>query len=200
MTRIFDAFEQGDASAWSRRAGGLGLGLAISRSIVEAHGGRLTAASDGERKGSTFTVNLAVARLAHTEEEPRTGGRAEGVPPCRGLEILLVEDDEPTVRVMARLLRQRGYVVRTAQSVAEALEVAGCGDFDLLVSDLGLPDGNGLELMERLRSGRQFVGIALSGFGQEGDVAKARDAGFSTHLTKPVDIQALETAILRHAR
>jgi DNA-binding response OmpR family regulator len=106
-----------------------------------------------------------------------------------------VEDDEPTLRVMARLLSHRGYTVATARSVAEGLEAGAREEFDLVISDLGLPDGNGLELMRQLRSRRAVKGIAVSGFGTEADVARSREAGFVAHLTKPVDIRALEATI-----
>src|SRR5262249_55207449 len=113
------------------------------------------------------------------------------------LRILLVEDDAATLQVVARLLRWKGHTVLTATSLAAGLEVAEREEFEVLVSDLGLPDGNGLELMHRLREVRPGVGIAVSGFGMADDVAQSRAAGFAEHLTKPVDIVALEAAIQR---
>jgi PAS domain S-box-containing protein len=196
LPRIFDAFEQGETSSWTRRSGGLGLGLSISRSIVEAMGGDLAAASSGPYQGSTFTLDLTtVPAPAPAASEPPSGAKAPTS--CRGLRILLVEDDEATRRAMARLLQLRGYAVLTAQNMAAGLETAASEPFDLLISDLGLPDGNGLELMRKLREQRPVTGIAVSGFGMDEDVRESHAAGFAAHLTKPVDIQKLETTIRR---
>jgi CheY-like chemotaxis protein len=112
--------------------------------------------------------------------------------------ILLVDDHHDTNRAMARLLQRLGYDVCTADSVRSALEAAGSGaTFDLLISDIGLPDGTGLELMQQLRQRQSIKGIALSGFGMEEDVRKSKAAGFYEHLTKPINFKRLETAI-RH--
>jgi PAS domain S-box-containing protein len=196
LPRIFDAFEQGENSSWSRRSGGLGLGLSISRSIVEALGGCLVATSAGPYQGATFTLDLAVvpAPASEAAEQPLASRHP---PAARGLRILLVEDDEATMRAMARLLQIRGHVVLTAQSLAAGLEAAANEEFDLLISDLGLPDGNGLELMRNLREQRPVKAIAVSGFGMDEDVRECHAAGFAAHLTKPVDFQKLETTIQR---
>src|SRR5205823_3560087 len=118
LARVFDAFEQGEVAA-SRRFGGLGLGLAICRSVIEAHGGRLTASSEGKDKGSRFSVELATADAAVAPAATHPGRHPESGPLT--LKILLVEDNADTLRVMARLLRQRGYEVQAADSVASAL-------------------------------------------------------------------------------
>ena len=120
------------------------------------------------------------------------------VTPRRALRLLLVEDHGDTARIMCRLLRGEGYEVETAADVATALELAGSQSFDILVSDLGLPDGSGLDLMRALRSqGAEIPGIALSGYGSEQDVKRSREAGFSAHLTKPVSLPKLEEAMAR---
>ncbi|GAC1470951.1 MAG: hypothetical protein NVSMB9_16590 [Isosphaeraceae bacterium] len=193
LPRIFNAFQIGVLHG-SRRFGGLGLGLAISRTVVETLGGRLTVFSAGKGKGATFTLRIAAVAPAAsvTEAPPR---RHEPPRETRPLKILLVEDDPSTQRILARLLRSRGREVTTAGSVSEAMEAARPGGFDLIVSDIGLPDGTGWELMQLLRSQGVVRGIALTGFGMEEDVRRSREAGFLAHLTKPIDFQKLEATI-----
>jgi PAS domain S-box-containing protein len=187
---IFDAFVQGRDV--TRRHGGLGLGLSISRRLVEMHGGTLEASSPGEGGGSTFTLHLPTTSVAAEEvsspAEPG-GGHAPG------RTILLVEDHPDTSRTMKRLLHQNGYRVCTADSVASALRAADAERFDLLICDIGLPDGSGLDLMRQLLAKRPVTGIALSGYGMEHDVRRSIEAGFSDHLTKPVDVRRLEAVI-----
>ena len=193
LPKIFDAFEQGEANV-TRQFGGLGLGLAVSRSLAEAQGGRLTAASDGRNQGAAFTLELATVPAPAPEPDgvPSAAAMRAGAGPLR---ILLAEDNEESARVLARLLRRRGYDVATADSVAAALAEADRAPFDLLVSDIGLPDGSGLDLIRTLRARRPVRGIALSGFGMEADLRRSLDAGFLAHLTKPIDFGMLETMI-----
>ena len=198
LPRIFDAFEQGCTSV-TQQFGGLGLGLAISRSLARAHGGRLLAASAGKGRGATFTLELPAVdapSAAPVAKSPVVGEGRPGGP----LRILLVEDNVDSLRVMARLLGRRGHSVATAEGVEAALRVVDeRGEFDLLISDLGLPDGTGLDLMRRLRAAGGPPGIALSGFGMDDDLRRSREAGFVEHLTKPVDFPKLEAAIGRIA-
>jgi len=195
LARVFDAFRR-SAAPGTQRFGGLGLGLAISRAVVDAHGGRLTVASAGKGQGTRFIVTLDTVPAA----EPVAPAVSTGPPPAsRASRILLVEDDVVTVRVLARLLRGSGFDVTTAGSVAEASDVAQGGGFDLVVSDIGLPDGTGWDLMPRLREHGICRGIALTGFGLDDDEQRSRDAGFLTHLTKPVDFPRLEEAIRQAA-
>ncbi|HEX8202272.1 MAG TPA: ATP-binding protein, partial [Isosphaeraceae bacterium] len=192
LPRIFNAFEQGERTV-TRQFGGLGLGLTLSKTLVDLHQGRLTAASEGRGHGATFTLELeTVSLLPETSTPPAavmTLGAAQKV-----LRILLVEDHKDTLRIISRLLGRLGYTVKTASSVRMALELAGGEAFDLLISDIGLPDGSGLEIMRTLRP-RAIKGIALSGFGMEDDLRKSREAGFAHHLIKPINFRTLEQVI-----
>jgi CheY-like chemotaxis protein len=171
------------------------LGLAITRALVELHGGKISAESEGRYRGATFTVELHTVPAPLTEPEEPAPAEL-GLTPTH-LRILLVEDHADTARTMTLLLRSLGYRVTTAGSVATALEAAGAEKFDLLISDVGLPDGTGLDLMQKLLARGPMRGIVLSGFGMEEDVKRSLDAGFSLHLTKPIDLQRLEAAIER---
>jgi signal transduction histidine kinase/CheY-like chemotaxis protein len=195
LPHVFDAFQQGGATV-TRSYGGLGLGLAISKALVEAHHGRLEAHSDGQGRGATFRIELpAVVAPATAVPEIEPPIAAPEPQRARPLEILLVEDHYDTARVLKRLLDGSGYHVRTADSVNAALAVAATEPVDLLVSDLGLPDGTGFDLMRQLMERRPVKGIALSGFGTDQDIERSREAGFACHLTKPVDFRRLEEAI-----
>ncbi|HEY2158426.1 MAG TPA: PAS domain S-box protein, partial [Isosphaeraceae bacterium] len=196
LPRIFNAFEQGDA-AITRRFGGLGLGLAISRSLVELHGGRLTASSDGRERGSTFRVEMAaVSAPPESAADGRVGPRPDESSGKTGpLRILLVEDNEDSLRVLGRLLRLRGHDVAGAGTVASAVEAAASNSFDLLISDLGLPDGTGLDVLRGFREHSDCPAIVLSGYGMESDLRRSREAGFAAHLVKPLEIDRLEAAI-----
>lgn len=191
LSSLFNAFEQADTSI-TRRFGGLGLGLTISRALAEMHGGVMSAASAGTGQGATFTLTLSTvdAPLPSSPIEPGITQKS-GVS-CR---ILLVEDHVDTARVMTSLLRKMGYQVDVAGTVREALEVALRVPFQLLISDIGLPDGSGMEIMTRLRDKPGLAGIALSGFGQDDDFKQSQEAGFKAHLVKPVDMRKLQEAI-----
>ena len=197
LPRLFNAFEQGDVRA-ARQQAGLGLGLAISKRLAEAHGGTITASSAGRGRGATFAVEFPAVdeavRAAPAPQRP-AGPRAA----ARPLNVLLVEDHEPTLRVMERLLRRIGHRVTGVTSVASATAAARQDGFDLLISDLGLPDGSGLDVMRQLRDRYEGRAIALTGYGMDSDVAASREAGFAVHLTKPVDVAALQAAIGRAA-
>ena len=193
LGKIFKAFEQG-ASSITRRFGGLGLGLAISKAMVEAHGGTLTVSSAGAGSGATFSLELATVDAPTTADESPKSPMLAGAAKHR--KILLVDDHEDTCVGMKMLLERRGYRVRTAHSVQQALEVAAAEEFELLISDLGLPDGTGYELMETLRQKRPGMpGVALSGFGMESDIEHSRNAGFTEHLIKPINLERLDTIL-----
>lgn len=189
--RVFDAFAQEDHGY---RFGGLGLGLAISHRLVGMHQGRISVESGGRDQGSTFRIELPLAAASmNVELSPGSGPpRVESFPPRR---ILLVEDHEPTRTTLARLLTRRRHHVVEAGTLAAARECASANNLDLIISDIGLPDGDGHTLMSSLRDAYGLPGIALSGYGMEEDLARSRASGFFTHLVKPVDIRSLEAAI-----
>ncbi|HEY1084839.1 MAG TPA: ATP-binding protein, partial [Prosthecobacter sp.] len=186
LPRIFHAFEQGDISG-QHRFGGLGLGLAISKAIVEAHGGKISADSPGLGLGASFEVTLDTIDAAKTAP-PDAKPSANGSPSLR---ILIVEDHEATKTMMARLLKLGGHQVTLASTVGEAHASYLASVFDVVISDLGLPDGNGLDLMRQMQQVRPVQAIALSGYGMEDDVRRSREAGFFAHLIKPVSIVEL---------
>ncbi|HEX4084017.1 MAG TPA: response regulator [Chthoniobacteraceae bacterium] len=190
LPQIFDAFNQGDV-AGQHRYGGLGLGLAISRAIIEAHSGEISAASEGKDKGAVFTVKLASVDA----ESPPCGDHAKESLVPKKLRLLVVEDHEATRSVLARLLARDGHDVTLTATVHDAIAEFAAHRFDAVISDLGLPDGSGLDLMRTMQRQRKVAAIALSGFGMEEDILKAKDAGFSAHLIKPVNINDVRRLI-----
>jgi CheY-like chemotaxis protein/two-component sensor histidine kinase len=194
LPRVFNAFEQGDARI-TRQFGGLGLGLAISRALVELHGGTIRAESEGHGKGATFIVELPGKAISPTCEAPAT--EAKGGPVGKQIRLLLVEDHADTARALARFLRAAGMTVVSAGDVASALAAMERETFDLVVSDLGLPDGDGYELMQAIRAKRIVPGIAMSGYGMDEDIRRTQEAGFTEHLIKPVAVPKLIAAIHR---
>jgi CheY-like chemotaxis protein/anti-sigma regulatory factor (Ser/Thr protein kinase) len=196
LPKIFDAFEQGDANI-TRQFGGMGLGLSISKALVEMHHGTIHAETGGADRGSTFTVELPLL-MAH-EVAPAFSHSPTGNGGKTKLRLLVVEDHPDTARVLGRLLRASGYAVKTAQSAAAALELAAAEPFDVIVSDIGLPDQTGYDLMREIRSRYMMKGIAMSGYGMDEDLRKSRDAGFSDHIVKPANLAQLERSIRRVA-
>jgi signal transduction histidine kinase len=198
LPRIFNAFEQGQSSI-TRKFGGLGLGLAISKAMVLAHGGTISASSPGQNRGTKFTVRLGtIAEPAALDgESPPNGAQPVLAPTAAGarpIRLLVVDDHEDTCTGLKMILEKRGYDITVAYTADQATEKARREKFDLLISDIGLPDRSGYELMQEMR-GRGVPGIALSGFGMETDINRARAAGFSEHLTKPINFERLEEVI-----
>jgi PAS domain S-box-containing protein len=192
LGRLFQPFEQG--SDITNRYGGLGLGMAISKALVEIHAGEISAASEGQGRGSTFSVNLPSIH-ASTIKLPLTAPPGRPRRDAQGINILLVEDHEDSAEVMSRLLREKGYSVQTCSRVAEAVKIAGERRFNLILSDIGLPDGTGIDLIHQVRQHSSIPAIALTGFGMDQDIERYKAAGFDAHLTKPVNFQKLEMII-----
>ena len=191
QARIFNAFEQGER-AITRRFGGLGLGLAISKTLVELHDGTIAVESEGMDRGATFCVALAALEAPEIASKKTVSGN--GALPA-SLRVLIVDDHAETLRVLSALLSKRGHKVSTAGSLQRALEILEGGRFDVLISDIGLPDGDGHELIRAAKGRQALKGIALSGFGMEDDRRNSRESGFDYHLTKPIEFQKLESVL-----
>jgi len=191
LSGIFNAFVQ----AHGDRSKGLGLGLSISQVLTELHGGTIEARSAGSGKGSVFTVRLP--RPAQIPGKTYSGAQADRSTDS-SLRILLVEDHADTLRGLERLLRSKGHKVISAGTFRDASKAMGESAFDLLLSDIGLPDGRGLDLMDlfvKAAENRPVAGIALSGFGTPEDIKKSHAAGFRNHLTKPVEFSNLQKCL-----
>lgn len=190
LTRVFVPFEQADRSR-SERYGGLGLGMSISRALAEQMGGTLSAESEGVGQGSTFTLRLPSLQKDAAASAP-TPTLTDAQKPRR---ILLVEDHADTSLTLSRLLKVRGHEVRTASTVHAALGAFDPERIDLVICDIGLPDGTGYDFIRAVRQRSDVVAIALTGFGMSSDVDRALDAGFNSHLTKPIDLARLEAVM-----
>ena len=199
VPHVFDRFRQADASS-TRRHGGLGLGLAIARQLVELHGGTLRAHSEGEGRGATFTVELPLRIARQPAGAPRARPRTERPAPPRspaadlsGLKVLAVDDHADARELVRQILEDCGARVTTAGSAAEALALAARGRPDVLVSDIGMPDGDGCDLLRQLRAlgGAEIPAIALTAFARPEDRSRVLDAGFRAHIAKPVEPAAL---------
>ncbi len=192
LGRIFEPFVQ-ESHEGKHRSGGLGLGLAITRNLVTLQKGRISVHSKGRGHGSTFRIELPLA----TPSSSRTGTPASEEPssPGTGHRILLVEDHEDTRLSLKRLLEHQGHKVYAVGTAGEARAAADEHECDLVISDLGLPDGDGHTLMAEMRDRHGLPGIAVSGYGTAGDIQKSRTSGFFTHLVKPIHIAELESAM-----
>ena len=189
MTDVFAPFVQGDSSI-HERFGGLGLGLSICKRLMDAHGGSISAWSDGLNLGSSFTLQFPCA----SAEVARPRAPLAEAPDS--LCILLVEDNEDSRDCMSRLLQMRGHQVVDARNGGEALQFGQSCTFDMLISDVSLPDLSGLALLAKLRETQpDLEGISLSGYAMPADVVKSKEAGYLAHLSKPVALPKLDDAI-----
>lgn len=193
---LFQAFEQVSRDI-TRRFGGLGLGLSIGRSLILAHGGRIWGESPGPGKGATFFIQLPLRAPSVTSPKPVSEPQQDNV---SNLKILLIEDHEDTRNVFHLILSARGHRVQAVETAQDALSLAEEQAFDMVISDLGLPDLSGIELMKQLREKYGLPGIAVSGYGMEDDIARSREAGFRYHLTKPFDPARLDELIAAMGR
>jgi len=195
LKKIFTPFEQG-AAAGKAHFGGLGLGLTISRAIVELHGGSITAASNGLHLGATFTVSLPIGKDGKAVQSTEVREPARRQAP---LHILLVEDNDDTRILLARLLERESHRVQAVSSCRDAysaFEDAASGPFQALISDLNLPDGNGFEVVRKIKAKTPGIkAIALSGYGSEEDIQRSIESGFNVHLTKPIALENLRQVL-----
>jgi CheY-like chemotaxis protein len=196
---MFEYFRQEDGST-TRKFGGLGLGLAIARQIVEMHGGKVWVQSQGEGQGATFIVQLpAMKQTASIVPEP-IGTKTDAGLPLEGIQILLVDDEPDTREFQAFLLEQNGAHVRAVASSLEALQALEQSIPDVLVSDIGMAQMDGYMLLQQIRSrspnqGGMIPAIALTAYAAEIDRQQALQVGFQTHITKPVEPSVLVRAI-----
>jgi len=192
LSRVFQPFEQAERG----KKGGLGLGLAISKSLVDLHGGEIGVTSEGKGKGTTVAITLpTVTERPVNNDAKKPSGKGE----LTRLRILLLEDHVDTSESLTLLLELQGHTVTQAFDVATALGHAREQDFDILLSDLGLPDGTPEEVMKAVALRNSAPGVALTGFGMDKDIERTRSYGFMHHLVKPVDVRRLEEILLECA-
>jgi signal transduction histidine kinase/CheY-like chemotaxis protein len=204
LSKIFERFRQVDSST-TRQKGGLGLGLAIVRSLTEAHGGRVSAESEGPGKGATFTVMFPVS-VAERDQARATGDHvAMTARPLHGVRVLVVDDEEDARELVAEVMADAGAHVAKAGSAAEAYRLLQANPPHVLISDIGMPDEDGFSLLRRVRAlppnkGGDVPAVALSAYSRPEDIRAAAEAGFQLHIAKPVRPDKLLEAITVWAR
>ena len=191
LASIFTPFEQADPSV-SRQFGGLGLGLAISRHLVDLHHGRIEAESRGRSFGTTFKITLDT--LPEDAREASTDSASPKHVP-KQLRILLVEDHRDTRHALSRLLTHFGHQTSVADSTQRALQMMASQRFDLVLCDIGLPDGSEYDVISKAKAEGPIKAVAITGFGTDEDIRRSKQAGFDFHLVKPVDFQELRTVL-----
>jgi CheY-like chemotaxis protein len=191
LSSIFEMFAQVNRSL-EMAQGGLGIGLTLAQRLVQMHGGRIEARSDGHGMGSEFIVRLPVAPSVAEEQPPREAGTIRAADRRR---ILVVDDNRDSATSLAILLKFKGNETQTAHDGLEALDVAAAFRPDVILLDIGMPNLNGYDACQRIREqpwGRDVVLVAVTGWGQDEDKKRSRDCGFNFHMVKPVDPGALE--------
>lgn len=211
LPNVFDAFRQEDASP-SRTRGGLGLGLAITRQLVELHGGRVTCDSEGEGRGATFTVSLPISAVGPSREAPKSAARQFGADASyerpahlRGLRVLVVDDDDDARSLVAMILEDCGSRVTTAHGVDDAMRRIAEDVPDVLLSDIGMPEADGYDLIRKIRalpreSGGDMPAAALTAYARPEDRRRLLNSGFSIHLPKPVEPAELVAVVATLSR
>ena len=203
LGQVFDRFRQADAGT-TRRSGGLGLGLSIVKHLTELHGGNVRVASDGLDQGATFIISLPLQTVRHEPEELIDDERhaspdeAAKKPDLTGIRVLVVDDEEDSIEIVGRILERKGAAVRTARSMVKALEEFTRFSPQVLITDIGLPEHDGYELLARLRElpgGRSVPAVALTAMARNEDRIRALRAGFHLHIVKPVDFTELVAVV-----
>ena len=202
LPHVFERFRQADSST-TRSHGGLGIGLALVKSFVESHGGTATARSDGPNTGSQFTVKLPLVSTGHLSSNGDGAAPPEPARTGDSRRVLVIEDAPDTLDLLRVIFEARGYFVTACASAEEAIEAARAARFDLVVSDVGLPQVDGYELMRALRrlpGTSRVPAVALTGYAAPKDVEQTLAAGFDAHVPKPVDPAVLTATVERVAR
>jgi CheY-like chemotaxis protein len=197
LDRIFDMFTQVDCSV-ERSHGGLGIGLTLVRRLVEMHSGSVDVHSDGPGKGSEFTVRLPIVVGLLQDPQQHDG---QGMTPSGKRRVLVVDDNENAAKVLGMLLKALGNDVRTAYDGLAAIELAEEFLPDIVLLDIGMPKLNGYDTAQRIRQqpwGKKMVLAALTGWGQEDDKRRTRDAGFDHHFVKPVEPAMLQRLLAEY--
>ena len=196
LPHVFEIFRQADASS-ARRQGGMGIGLALVKQLAELHGGRVSAESKGAGAGARFSVWIPLYKPGISGLAPERTGATGAL---RKKFILVVDDSSETTEMLGKLLRLEGAFVESARSGVEALEIAQRKNFDLVVSDISMPEMDGYQLLQKLRelpSMANVPAVALTGYGRGADVERALEEGFAEHLTKPLDLDQLLQIVRR---